>query len=130
MMKPLYIQPTNDTPTVIFDPEKEIFCMSNRSLPEDAIDFYRPIIIWLEGYCEAPNPVTVFVFKLEYFNTASSKQIIQIISLLAEIATKKEVIVKWHYRDIDEDMLAIGQEYEQLADLKFEFIEHQDRLDY
>ena len=117
-MKPLYIEPTNDTPTVIFDPGKEIFCMSNRSLPEDAIDFYRPIIVWLEGYCEDPNPVTNFVFKLEYFNTASSKLILDVLSALEDIQGMK---IMWYFHEDDEDMEEAGQEFSELVEIPFEF---------
>jgi len=129
-MEPLHIKATNDTPKIHFDPAQNIFELANKSLPEDAIEFYQPVFRWLENYREIPNPKTIFDFKLEYFNTASSKQIIQVLTLISHIAEKSEVSVRWHYRDIDEDMQAIGEEYSQLVNVPFEMIEYKDRLDY
>ncbi len=128
-MEPLLIKATNDTPKIHFDTQIPNFELANKSLPEDAIEFYQPVFRWLEGYKINPNPITVFDFKLEYFNTASSKQIIQILSLIAQIAQKSDVTVRWHYRDIDEDMQAIGEEYSMLINVKFEMVEYKDKLD-
>lgn len=121
-MKPYLKQATADTPSVIFDAEKNIFELSQMSLPEDAVDFYAPILTWLEAYMVQPNPQTVFNMKLEYFNTASSKQLIQILLLLQELNKKSEVKVVWYYNELDDDMLALGQEYSQIINVPFEIV--------
>jgi len=84
-MEPLIIKATEDTPEVYFDPEKEVFEISNVSLPENAIEFYAPILNWLKQYKAAPNPKTVFDFNIEYLNTASSKQVFELIFLIDKI---------------------------------------------
>ncbi len=122
-LEPLIIHETKDTPRVHFDPQKGIFEISKLSLPEDAIGFYRPILEWLEKYKENPNPETVFDFKIEYFNTASSKQLIQILLLLEDLNKKSKVKVRWHYKDIDEDMKEIGEEYASIINVDFELVE-------
>ena len=81
-MKPYIKTATADTPSVILDAERGIFEISQMSLPEDAVDFYSPMLAWLREYAQNPNPETVFNMKLEYFNTASSKQLIQILLIL------------------------------------------------
>lgn len=129
-MEALLIKATNDTPKIIFDGENDIFEISGKSLPENAIEFYEPVFNWLEIYTQNPKPVTVFNFQFEYFNTASSKQIIQILTFIGILSKKASVSVNWHYRDIDEDMLAIGQEYSSLVKLPFEFAEYNERLDF
>lgn len=123
-MESLIREATADTPKVYLDANNKVFEISKMSLPEDAIEFFAPIIQWLEKYKENPLDVTEFDFKLEYFNTASSKQIIQILLLLQEIAKKAKVIVRWHYKDIDEDMQALGEEYSQVINVDFELIEY------
>jgi predicted enzyme related to lactoylglutathione lyase len=123
-MEPLIREATADTPKVHLDAKSNIFEISRMSLPEDAIEFYEPVVKWLEQYKQNPNIETTFSFKLEYFNTASSKQIIQILLLLQDLSKKNEVTVKWYYKDIDEDMEAIGEEYSQVIDVKFELIEY------
>ncbi len=122
-LEPLIIQETKDTPRVHFDPVKGHFEISRLSLPEDAIEFYRPVLDWLKRYMEDPNPETVFDFNIEYFNTASSKQLIQILLLLEALNKKSKVKVRWHYKDIDEDMKEIGEEYASIINVDFELVE-------
>jgi len=121
-MESLYIEATKDTPEVNFDPGNDIFVISHRSLPENAIKFYEPIFSWFEKYQQAPNKNTNLDIKLDYFNTASSKQIVQFLSQLAKLNNKSKVVINWYYRDIDEDMLEIGQEYSKLINFEFNFI--------
>ena len=122
-MKPYIKTATADTPSVILDADRGIFEISQMSLPEDAVDFYTPILAWLREYAKDPNPETVFNMKLEYFNTASSKQLIQILLLLQDMKDKSNVLVKWYYKEIDEDMLSLGEEYKQIMTIPFELTE-------
>ena len=122
-MKPYIKTATADTPSVILDADRGIFEISQMSLPEDAVDFYTPILAWLRDYAKDPNPETVFNMKLEYFNTASSKQLIQILLLLQDMKDKSNVLVKWYYKEIDEDMLSLGEEYKQIMKIPFELTE-------
>ncbi len=115
-------EPTVDTPKVILDADKGIFELAQMSLPEDAVDFYSPIIQWFTEYSKSPNEKTVFDMKLEYFNTASSKQIIQILLLLQGFKDKSDIVINWYYKEIDEDMQAIGEEYSQIINLPFNLI--------
>ncbi len=123
-MTPLIIEPTSDTPKIYFDANKGYFEVANLSLPEDAIEFYKPVMAWLNEYKQNSNTLTVFNFKLEYFNTASSKQIIQILLLLEDIHKSNKVLVKWHYKDIDEDMQDLGEEYADIIEVDFELVEY------
>jgi hypothetical protein len=124
IMRPLIIQATEDTPEVIFEPENGIFKISNVSLPENAIEFYAPIIDWLKKYKENPNPKTVFDFNIEYLNTASSKQIFELIFLIDKISDKADVTIRWHYDAIDEDMHSLGIRFTHLVKVKFELVEY------
>ncbi len=119
----LKIVKTSDTPNVTLDSNNNIFEFSYRSLPENAIDFYNPILDWIEEYSKNPNPETIVNFKLEYFNTASAKQIAKVLLQLFEISKNAKVKINWHYDKNDSDMLASGQRYSKLINLDFEFIE-------
>lgn len=106
---------TEDTPEIIFDPENGVFKISKISVPENALEFYAPVLEWIKQYAEEPNIQTKFDFDLEYVNTASSKQVIQIILLLQKVAEKGDVSVRWFYESIDEDMKALGARYKKLV---------------
>ena len=121
-MNNLIIKTTEDTPEIKFEPEKNIFEISKRSLPENAIEFYAPVFEWLDNYIKNPNITSVFDFKLEYFNTASAKQIAKILMNLKDLSKKSEVIIRWYYDAEDVDMLITGKRYEKIIGLKFEFI--------
>ena len=121
-MVPLKIEKTKTTPSVILDSEKGIFEISGNSLPENAMGFYQPVTDWVNTYLSNPNPTTEFTFKMDYFNTASSKILFELIKLHKSIQTSgKTVVINWFYHEEDEDMLEAGQDYADLTKLPFEF---------
>ena len=124
-MEPLRILATEDTPEIIFDPQNNIFKISNVSLPENAIEFYAPVIEWLKKYRDNALPHTVFDFNIEYLNTASSKQIFELIFLIDKINEKSNVTIRWHYDKIDEDMHALGIRFTHLVKVRFELVEYE-----
>jgi len=120
-METIKIQGTEDTPRIILDAENEIMEISGRSLPEDVTAFYEPVLNWLKDYSENPKEKTIFNFKLTYFNTASSKLLLDILMLLEELREKgNDVLIRWHYPEEDEDMEEAGDEYADIVDVPFE----------
>jgi hypothetical protein len=120
-METIKIQGTEDTPKIILDAENEVMEISGRSLPEDVSSFYEPVINWLNEYAEKPNKKTVLNFKLTYFNTASSKLLLDILMKLEEMHEKgHDVLIRWHYPEDDEDMEEAGEEYADIVDVPFE----------
>ncbi len=117
-MNVINLEGTEDTPKIILDRNNGIFEISGRSLPEDSAEFYHPILEWLQEYATNPNPETVFIFKLEYFNTASSKLILDILSRLESISN---TTILWYYHEDDEDMEEAGNEFSELVEVPFEF---------
>lgn len=116
-MKAIKIVGTEDTPKVILDKGAREFELSGRSLPEDALTFYQPILKWLEEYAINPNPETNFIIKLEYFNTASSKLLLDVLTTLENV---KNVTVIWYFFEDDEDMEEAGEEFSELVEIPFE----------
>ena len=124
-MEVIKIQGTDDTPTVTLEADKGLCEISGRSLPEDVTAFYAPILSWLDDYAGSPNPQTVFTFKLVYFNTASSKLLLDILVKLEKIHEDgHDVLVKWCYPDDDEDMKDAGEEYAEIVDIPFEQVSY------
>jgi hypothetical protein len=122
-MTTLRIDPTDDKPYVLLDKENKKFEISGKSMPEDVIGFYQPVLDWLNNYKADPLDKTIFDFKLIYFNTASSKLLLDILLILEELQEEnKEVLIKWHSLSNDEDMQEAGEEYSEMVDLKFEHL--------
>jgi len=122
-MAALRIEPADDTPLIVLNREEEQFEISGKSMPEDVIDFYQPVLNWLTTYRSAPLDRTIFDIRLIYFNTASSKLLLDVLMILEEISEQgHEVLVRWHSMTYDEDMQEAGREYADMVDLDFEYI--------
>ncbi len=122
-MEPLIKYPTKDSPSVIFDPTTGVFQIGGVSIMENAINFYTEIYEWLEQYSQAPNPVTDFDFKFEYFNSASSKQIILVLQVLEKVALRNTLNVKWYYKTGEADVLTLSLMCDDIINLDIKFLE-------
>jgi hypothetical protein len=117
-METLFIESTDDKPKIILDKKNNIFEISGRSLPEDSVEFYKPVLEWLSAYALDSNEKTDFMVKLDYYNTSSSKFIQEILHILEKI---KAVTIYWYYLEGDEDMEAAGQEFAEQINIPFVF---------
>jgi len=122
-MEIINIQASDDSPSVILDINSGKFEISGKSMPENVVAYYQPVFDWLNSFAESDHNKLVFDFKLLYFNTASSKILLDIMIMLEEMhEAGKEITVKWHYSEEDEDMLEAGEEYAEMVDIPFETI--------
>jgi len=122
-MNPLVIESGNETPEIILDKKSNTFLFKGKSLPENPIIFYNPVLQWLENYTSDPNPETTVNFMMVYFNTSSSKIILDIMKKL-EIIKKSghRVVINWRFREDDEDMLEAGEIYSERVSIPFNLI--------
>lgn len=128
-MENFYLKGTEETPEIVFDKNKPEFRVTGKSYMEDATAHYTKVLVWLEEYSKTPNSSTIFKFQLEYVNTSSSKIVHDILNVLENIHLEgNEVLVEWYYYREDEDMLELGQEFEEIYEVPFKFEEiNQDR---
>jgi len=123
LLKKLDIPPTLDTPKVDFNAKDGQLSIEGKSFPPDVANFYQKVTEWLEKYVQNPAKETLLSLKLDYFNTASSKIILDILYKFESMHHRGfKVNVKWHYPDDDEDMQETGNEYSEIVDLPFEQI--------
>jgi hypothetical protein len=123
-METLIITGTEDTPSIVLNYETGEFIISGRSLPEDVTSFYQPVLSWLDSFANHPKDGAKFHFKLEYFNTASSKILLDLFMKIEEIGENsgKTFAIIWYHQDSDNDMLEAGEEYSELVTVPFEYI--------
>ena len=123
-MGKIAIEGTPKTPTVNFDPETGVLELKGRSIPENSIEFYKPVVDALDDYSKGAKDGTKINIQLEYFNTSSSKCILDLFKKLEGIhISGKEVIINWFYEEDDEDMLEAGEDYEAIIKVPFKMIE-------
>ena len=122
-MRTLVINEDESTPKIVLDKENNKFEIEGISLPEDVFTFYSPVFEWIQDYLKEPNLSSELNIKLSYFNTSSSKVILDILSLFDELVNKGLLVTtSWHYLEMDDDMLATGKEFKSMLKMQFNFI--------
>jgi hypothetical protein len=125
-MEVLSIKGSHETPEVLLDKDAGQFSITGKSLPEDVKEFYNPLINWINEYASSPNPETTLKVKMDYFNTASSKMILEIFEIMKEIQDAgHKVSIDWYYQEDDEDMQDAGEDYADIVEVPFNFISYQ-----
>jgi hypothetical protein len=112
------------TPAVNFDSASGVLELKGRSIPENSVEFYKPLNDWIDSYGTKPCSETVVDIKLEYFNTSSSKCILDLFKKLEHINNQgSKVHVNWYFEQDDEDMEEAGEDYQAIIKLPFKMIE-------
>lgn len=122
-MEKILLRQTDDTPDVLLDKAENRILIAGKSFPEDAEEFYYPIMDWLEEYSDDPNDYTEVQFMLDYFNTASQKKILEILLLLQKLFDSgNNVVIKWIYKNGDEDIRDAGRKFSNFTTLPFDIV--------
>jgi len=126
-MDSIQIEGTPKTPTIEFDANTGVVSIKGRSIPENSVEFYKPMVDWLDEYASQPKEKTEVNIQLEYFNTSSSKCILDVFKKL-EVIKKggNDVVINWFYEEDDEDMLEAGEDYQSIINIPFEMIETEE----
>ena len=122
------------TPSINFSPALRLLEMKGVSLPENVIEFYSPVIEWLERFeneyadtilTEKDKSVRL-VFKLFYYNSGTIRYLIAILNKMKRLIDKGVAItIEWHYEKEDEHLLDSGKELSELTELPFIYVESQ-----
>jgi len=123
-MEKLLLQQTAKTPYICFDANNGTFEVAGKCIPEFAIEFFGPIKNWLDRFEQEDVSCPIVVnFKFDYYNTASSKCILDFFTKLKNVSQKVNVTINWYYKEDDDDMLESGRDWEELFRLPFNYIE-------
>lgn len=122
-MQGYFIRSSKVTPSVYFNPKKELLDLRGKSSPENPLNFYGSLLLNMDRYVQNhPGNITVNL-AFEYFNTSSSKCIFNILRKLETFDQKgKRVIVNWYYEDGDDDMLEAGEDFSSFFGYTFNFV--------
>ncbi|MGE0567906.1 MAG: DUF1987 domain-containing protein [Bacteroidia bacterium] len=111
------------TPSISFDLSSGVLEIKGRSIPENSIEFYKPLVDALDSYSGSAKPDTTVNVQLEYFNTSSSKCILDVFKKLESIHKNgSAVTINWHYEEDDEDMLEAGEDYQAIINVPFKMV--------
>ena len=121
-MEAINIKATRNTPAIRFDPVAHTFLLVGNSIPENAGEFYGPVISMIKENMPSLPDGTTFTFCLPYFNSSSLKAVYL---LLTEIKSGMELGKKfdlvWHVEEEDDFMTEAAETFTEMTDLEFIF---------
>lgn len=120
-MNNLFISGTPKSPEIDFK-TNGMFNISGNSYPENSGEFYEPVSKWLNDFFKGNTKEVNLNVDLKYVNTSSIKSILNVI-LQIRSSSDHNIKVSWMYELEDEDMLATGEDLQDMCDLKFDFIQ-------
>ncbi|MBN1251455.1 MAG: DUF1987 domain-containing protein [Bacteroidales bacterium] len=124
-MNSLIIEKGNNTFGITLDKENKIFLFEGRSLPENTVAFFQPVLEWLAKYAQSPEDETIVNMDFIYFNTSSAKLILDVLNEFDKVKKAgNKVKIIWHYMEEDFDIKEAGQEYESMVSIPFEYVMH------
>ena len=122
-MEKLIIDSTEATPQVNFDPEKALLEIEGKLIPEDVRGFFLPIFNWIENYSPDKQKPILVRFCLFYYNTSSSKRILDIMKKFDALYLQGvDIRIQWEYEDGDEDAMQDGQDFKVFLKIPFEIL--------
>lgn len=114
---------TNEDPAIAFDAQTGILEIAGNSMPENPLAVYAPAMEWLRSYVSSPAQRTSVRFRLKYYNTSTSKIIINILDLLGEVRRSgHEIEVSWYFTPGDEDLEEAGYEFSENCIIPFRVV--------
>lgn len=118
------IEGNSQRPTVIIDQDSGVIELSGSSIMENPMDVFIPVFDKIAQYMERPQKETTVNFKLVYFNTSSSKLLLDLIQKLEIIheTRKSNVQVRWFYLEDDENMMEIGEDFAMLCNVPIDIV--------
>ncbi|HTA64263.1 MAG TPA: biofilm regulation phosphoprotein SiaC [Xanthomonadaceae bacterium] len=111
---------TASTPTVDFNAATGVLAISGESYPENAFEFFRPLLAWVAGYIRETNGQVTAEIALSYLNTSSIKSVMDLLDLLeAAHRDGRQVSVRWSYRKENDRALEMIEEFKEEVTLPF-----------
>lgn len=117
-MQALNLQGTEQTPSIRFNTKKSVLEISGKSIPEDAMAYYKPVMEWISEYRKEVNTSITLVIKFDYFDTPTAKVLFDILTALEKIEGSS---VLWMYAESDQDMEESGLDFAELVNIPFKF---------
>jgi hypothetical protein len=122
-MERYFVEATKMTPQIELDPDKKVYSLTGNSRPENPMQFYKTMFEWLNTFFEETSEKMTFEVRMDYFNTSTSKILLDLFELLEKYAESNDIHVIWYYQSDDEEMQEAGEELLDLVELSHEIKE-------
>ncbi len=127
-MRNLKIEAVEDEfyiPSVDFDATTGICELSGESYIEQTDEFYEPLLDWLREYMSLPGKSITFNLRLAYYNTSTSKKLLDILQLLKLHQQKGfKVTFNWFFDTEDVDIEEDIDDFREITGLNINMIDN------
>jgi len=124
-MESLRIEAGKSSPEIDFDAASGVLRIRGESFPENAAKFYQPVMDWASRFlCEASGPKAVLELAIVYFNSSTSKVLMNLFQMAEKAAASgRDVSVRWICDAENETAIECGEEFkEDLSSLPFRIV--------
>ena len=119
-MNNLLLAATSATPNVDFNADTGVLAISGESYPENAFEFFRPLLAWTAEYLKESSGQATAEIALSYLNTSSIKSVMDLLDLFeAAHRDGRQVSVRWSYRKENDRALEMIEEFKEEVTLPF-----------
>jgi len=128
-MEDLILEGSRDiyfTPSVKLEAASGRCSISGESYLEEPYEFYKKVAEWFMGYTRGGGSNIHLDLRLNYFNTSSSRAILEMLRVLKNLQESgTQVVVNWYYPDPDDDeILMEGEDFQEECGLAINMIEY------
>lgn len=112
-MSVMQIEATTATPAVNWQPEAGVLELTGESYPENAIEFYTPILTAVAEYLQqGEKPALRLELNLSYLNTSSVKAMMDLLDLVEEAHGQGAMVqVNWYHDPDDDRAQEVAEEF-------------------
>ncbi len=125
-MKTLIVDAVPDSPyypEVNFNSETGVCELIGESYMEEAYKFYTPLLKWLKEYTLELNNAIILNLKLTYFNTNSSRLLLDLLDILKKSQQAgNDVEINWYFEKDDPDVKDEVEDFEIETGLQIKMI--------
>lgn len=122
----LKIEKTKDTFEISCEYETGIIEIIGTSYPENAMEFFEPILDWIEEYFNNSGKKDITLnMKVNYLNSSTTKCILDIFEEVETFVKKgNNGIINWYYKKNDKIIKNSGEEFLEDLVVPFKLIEY------
>ena len=122
-MESIKVDRTPYLPLIDFTTEGKLK-LEGRAIPEDANKLFDPMIAFVKQLSVEYVSLDI---NLDYFNTAASKKILDLLKALDANSSVEKILVNWHFEEGDEDSVETAEIYEELLHrTDFRYIQYEE----
>ncbi len=116
---------TEFTPEIEFDFVKHRLSLTGVCAPENPVNFFDMLNGYIEEY-KKDNKVLSIDIRFDYFNTGTSKCLLNLLKDLKHSGSQLDAEVNWYSDKGDDEMKENGEIFEELSKLKFNYLEYEE----